>query len=555
MNISSGVSIKRFASCTGFAILLFTFGAILGTIRRAAIDDAKFQVRGASWRGALKLKEAIKPAIQSESFAFRRLLEDPNDDDNCTDRGISSFPTLFTNEQRLNGAIIINILIATYLCGVIGYICSAYFVPSLEVISERLGLQPDVAGATFMAAGSSAPEFFSAVIGTFISEDDTGLSAVVGSAAFNVFIIIALVSFFSGRVVHLTWWPLIRDCICYVIGILLLVFVMYDSIIVWWEGLILALMYIAYIVLMYFNPVLSHKASQWSEKRKKKDDESNLIVEDTQAQIGYGTSENGTLSNSNDTSLPYNPPVADHSTSFSLPVGSNGITTSRKRNDSEISEHPERLDKRVVLSPPSGTLSCLLWVLGFPAILLIYFTIPDCRRKGCWRECYLLTFALSTVWLAFTSYALYWMIVVIGYTLNIPDTVMGITFLAAGTSVPDAIASVLVARDGFGDMAISNIIGSNIFEIFVCLGFLWFLKAVIDEPTVIASDGLTFTALALLFTVAFIILLIHFNGWKLDGLMGIICTLTYSIFIVIAILRELGIIGDVELPEYCPGPE
>ncbi len=35
-----------------------------------------------------------------------------------------------------------------------------------------------------------------------------------------------------------------------------------------------------------------------------------------------------------------------------------------------------------------------------------------------------------------------------GHTLHIPDTIMALTFLAAGVSVPDAIASVLVVRDG-----------------------------------------------------------------------------------------------------------
>lgn len=35
-----------------------------------------------------------------------------------------------------------------------------------------------------------------------------------------------------------------------------------------------------------------------------------------------------------------------------------------------------------------------------------------------------------------------------GYTLNIPDTVMGLTFIAAGASVPDAIASLIVAKKG-----------------------------------------------------------------------------------------------------------
>ena len=36
----------------------------------------------------------------------------------------------------------------------------------------------------------------------------------------------------------------------------------------------------------------------------------------------------------------------------------------------------------------------------------------------------------------------------IGFTAGIPDSVMGITFLAAGTSIPDAMASLIVARQG-----------------------------------------------------------------------------------------------------------
>lgn len=39
-------------------------------------------------------------------------------------------------------------------------------------------------------------------------------------------------------------------------------------------------------------------------------------------------------------------------------------------------------------------------------------------------------------------------VTVIGFTLGIPDVIMGITFLAAGTSVPDCMASVIVARQG-----------------------------------------------------------------------------------------------------------
>ena len=49
---------------------------------------------------------------------------------------------------------------------------------------------------------------------------------------------------------------------------------------------------------------------------------------------------------------------------------------------------------------------------------------------------------------------------------------MGLTFLAAGTSVPDLITSVLVAQQGKGDMAVSSSVGSNIFD--VTVGWVYF---------------------------------------------------------------------------------
>lgn len=85
---------------------------------------------------------------------------------------------------------------------------------------------------------------------------------------------------------------------------------------------------------------------------------------------------------------------------------------------------------------------------------------------------------------------------------------MGITFLAAGTSVPDCMASLIVARQGkktiscfselafclsgasvflsfcfagMGDMAVSNSIGSNIFDILLGLGFPWALRTLVVE--------------------------------------------------------------------------
>lgn len=41
-----------------------------------------------------------------------------------------------------------------------------------------------------------------------------------------------------------------------------------------------------------------------------------------------------------------------------------------------------------------------------------------------------------------------WMVTIIAYTLGVPDSVAGITLLAAGTSIPEVISSVIVARNG-----------------------------------------------------------------------------------------------------------
>ena len=50
---------------------------------------------------------------------------------------------------------------------------------------------------------------------------------------------------------------------------------------------------------------------------------------------------------------------------------------------------------------------------------------------------------------------------------------------AAGTSAPDALVSFHVARNGLGDMAVSNALGSNIFDILLCLGLPWLIKSTI----------------------------------------------------------------------------
>ena len=81
-----------------------------------------------------------------------------------------------------------------YMFVALAIVCDEFFVPSLDVIIEVIGCSEDVAGATFMAAGGSAPELFTSVIGVFISFSDVGIGTIVGSAVFNILVKIIITS-------------------------------------------------------------------------------------------------------------------------------------------------------------------------------------------------------------------------------------------------------------------------------------------------------------------------------------------------------------------------
>merc|ERR1719348_809885 len=168
-------------------------------------------------------------------------------------------PDAFTERQRGQGAIILHIIGILYMFLALALVCDHYFVPTLDVIIEKFGISADVAGATFMAAGGSAPELFTSVIGVFIAVSDVGIGTIVGSAVFNVLFVIAACAFASASALKLTAWPLIRDTTFYSIALMVLVAFFTDDYIQWWEALILFLWYFAYVIFMKFNPFLEGK--------------------------------------------------------------------------------------------------------------------------------------------------------------------------------------------------------------------------------------------------------------------------------------------------------
>ena len=171
-------------------------------------------------------------------------------------------------------------------------VCDEFFVPALEVMVERWQIDPDIAGATFMAAGGSAPELFTSFIGTF-AESAVGFGTIVGSAVFNVLFVIGTCAVASKEPLQLTWWPLARDCTYYCISLLVLAllfgkvemkpttdedpnaeWVKHGELCYWaedgdyakpqdcaaiytWEAVLLFVMYFGYCVVMAFNQQLS----------------------------------------------------------------------------------------------------------------------------------------------------------------------------------------------------------------------------------------------------------------------------------------------------------
>jgi sodium/potassium/calcium exchanger 2 len=163
-------------------------------------------------------------------------------------------PDNFTQDERRSGAVILHCIGLFYMFVAIAIVCDECFVPALEVISEVLRLTPDVAGATFMAAGGSAPEFFTSLIGTCVGKkSDIGTGTIIGSAVFNVLFVIGACAIAAPEPLKLTWFPLARDSCFYAVDLIVVTVVFLDEKVMWWEAMILFFLYLSYITFMRYN--------------------------------------------------------------------------------------------------------------------------------------------------------------------------------------------------------------------------------------------------------------------------------------------------------------
>ncbi|XP_042660734.1 sodium/potassium/calcium exchanger 2 isoform X2 [Tyto alba] len=486
---------------------------------------------------------------------------------------------LFSLKERRKGAVILHVIGMIYMFIALAIVCDEFFVPSLTIITEKLTISDDVAGATFMAAGGSAPELFTSLIGVFISHSNVGIGTIVGSAVFNILFVIGMCALFSREILNLTWWPLFRDVSFYIIDLILLIIFFLDNLIMWWESLTLLTAYFCYVTFMKFNV----QVEEWVKKFLNRNKVEKVTTADaegkTKPQLQRGGSSaslhNSLMRNSIFQLMIHTlDPLAEgkfkerasilhkiakkkcqvedderqngaanHEKSAKVEVAvtppgdsgpvQNGIAHNVEEENEEDEDHP------LSLAWPDSPRKKLTYLLVLPIVFPLWVSLPDVRKPKS-RRFFLITFFGSISWIAFFSYLMVWWAHQVGETIGISEEIMGLTILAAGTSIPDLITSVIVARKGLGDMAVSSSVGSNIFDITVGLPLPWLLYTVINSfaPVTVSSNGL-FCAIVLLFIMLlFVILSIALCKWRMNKILGFLMFGLYFVFLIVSVLLE-----------------
>lgn len=139
--------------------------------------------------------------------------------------------------------------------------------------------------------------------------------------------------------------------------------------------------------------------------------------------------------------------------------------------------------------------------------------------------------------LSVLSFVNVYMFTQLGCTWGINPMVMGIVFIAIGSSIPDIFVSIYQTKQGNLNTAIANAIGANIFDFFIGLGLPWFLSNFFfNKPVVIDEKQIFDQVLWAICTSVFMLVLLSFSNnpmyYKSLGITFIFIYLTYVTFVI-----------------------
>lgn len=115
--------------------------------------------------------------------------------------------------------------------------------------------------------------------------------------------------------------------------------------------------------------------------------------------------------------------------------------------------------------------------------------------------------------------------------IGISESLIGLTVVALGTSLPELITSVVAARKGNSDLALGNVIGSNLFNILFVLGL-----SLLISPFAIAMESM-YDAIAVL--AASVLCYVFALSGKIGRAKGIVFLLCYGVYLTYIIMRDV----------------
>ena len=227
-----------------------------------------------------------------------------------------------------------------------------------------------------------------------------------------------------------------------------------------------------------------------------------------------------------------------------VPISLTTLIEETNANLESTKEHEELID-----FPSDGSnMEIVFWVLLFPLRFLMHYTIPDVRKLDSQGQLtisktkiILNAFAstlMCLVWLIVGSYAMVASLEELAKMMNIPDAVIGFTVSAAGTSLPNYVASKVAAENGFGNQAVSNAFGSNTFNLNVGLGLPWCLYIAANgfQPYHgLTNEGIVESLLTMAFVLAAFVILMIRTGFVLLKWHGLLFVGLYVAYIAYAI--------------------
>jgi len=428
------------------------------------------------------------------------------------------------------GTLILYFVGMIYMFFAIHMVCDEYFVASIHAIVERCGCDEDVAGATLMAAASSAPELFAGIVGVFVSgSEDVGIGTVVGSCVFNMCVIVGGVALAyphdTAGPLRLGGFSLVRDSVFYVLSVVLLLVIFEDGKATPGESVSLFLMYLVYVGISYNFRRIKEAARTWmsdrawccdghvfdpvDEEASKQRERESEMVEKKKTTTKTQTMENGEVRDPVAATVRKKKKEEEEKTPWHVTVTGFFLgSTKEEEEEGDVSastlvccpsfESKESSDRTLARR--------VMWYVQLPIRWIFMWTIPDCRLEHR-KEWYPGTFACALAWLGVLVFLMLEWAKKAGCLAGISSATMGLTFCAAGTSAPDCFISLIVARGGRGKMAVSNVFGSNIFDVLLCLGLPLTLSAIAHagDDTVVGKDGIVESVVILLLLLVIIV--------------------------------------------------